>query len=189
MTALSPDAARDGRLPDIAVLGRLSRAVLSIATVASLIALALMIYEGASRYLVDVSYDWVEEVVRYLLVWAFFATLGIAGLRHCHIRTEMLVARMPAPLQRLTWVFACIVGLAYATLLGYSSVAQLQRYWVTRMVSESTLELPMWAIFMALPLGAVMLAVYYLIALRYALRGQDPFTPESIDTDTEVPPL
>jgi C4-dicarboxylate transporter, DctQ subunit len=178
-------------LPDIALLGWVNRLILGIASVALLTAMTLMIYEGSRRYLADTSYDWIEEVVRFLLVWAFFATLGVAGFRHCHIRTEMLLARLPAAVQRITWLFACLVGMAYATILGGSSIAQLQRYYVTRMVSDSTLELPMWPVFLALPVGSVLLFAYYAIAWHYAWRGQDPFTPhaEPGSTDAEPQPL
>lgn len=178
-------------LPDIALLGLANRLILGIASVALLVAMALMIFEGSRRYLADTSYDWIEEVVRFLLIWAFFATLGVAGFRHCHIRTEMLLARLPRALQRLTWLFSCLVGMAYATILAGSSLAQLQRYYETRMVSDSTLELPMWPVFLALPVGSVLLFVYYAIAWHYAWRGEDPFTPRSDNgsSETEAQPL
>lgn len=178
-------------LSDIALLGWVNRSILGIASLALLAAMLLMIYEGSARYLADTSYDWVEEVVRFLLVWAFFATLGVAGFRHCHIRTEMLLARLSRPVQRLTWLFACLVGMAYATILAGSSLAQLQRYYVTRMVSDSTLELPMWPVFLALPVGSVLLFAYYVIAFHYAWRDQDPFTPHSDggSPDDEAQPL
>lgn len=189
--ASSIPSTRSDPLPDIAVLGWINRSILAIATIAMLVAMTLMVYEGSRRYLADTSYDWIEEVVRFLIVWAFFATLGVAGLRHCHIRTEMLLARLSPATQRLTWLFACAVGMAYAAILGGSSIAQLQRYYVTRMVSDSTLELPMWPIFLALPVGALLLFVYYVIAWRYAWRGQDPFTPRAEDgsVDAEAQPL
>ncbi len=178
-------------LPDIAVLGVFSRLVLGLAAAALLVSMVLMVYEGAQRKLADTSFDWLEEVVRFLLLWAFFATLGIAGFRHCHIRTEMLLARFSPAVQRLTWIFSCVLGIGFSIILGGSSIAQLQRYYVTRMVSDSTLEFPMWVVFLALPVGAVLMMAYYLIALRYAWRGQDPFTPSSTDsaTDPEAQPL
>jgi TRAP-type C4-dicarboxylate transport system permease small subunit len=178
-------------LPDIAVLGVFNRVILGIAASALLVAMVLMVYEGAQRKIADTSFDWLEEVVRFLLLWAFFATLGIAGFRHCHIRTEMLLARFSPGVQRLTWIFSCLLGVAFALILGGSSIAQLQRYYVTRMVSDSTLELPMWIVFMALPVGAVLMLFYYLVALRYAWRGQDPFTPSSTDpaAEAEAQPL
>lgn len=186
--AALPSRADDARqpLPDIAALGWLNRLILAIAALALLVAMALMVYEGSARYLADTSYDWVEEVVRFLLVWAFFATLGVAGFRHCHIRTEMLLARLPFAMQRITWLFACLVGMAYAVILGGSSIAQLQRYYVTRMVSDSTLELPMWPVFLSLPVGAALLFAYYVIACHYAWRGQDPFTPRSEEAEPEA---
>lgn len=185
--------------PNFSRLGPLSRIVLGLATVASLFAMALMIYEGISRFIVGISYDWIEEIVRYLLIWAFFLTLGIAGFRQCHIRTELLVQRLPAHVQRLTWILACGLGIGFAAVLGYSSIAHLQRFYASRMVSESTLELPMWIVFLAMPVGAVALFLYYAIALHHAMFRGDPFGAEqeltsplaetAVDTNAKVPLL
>src|SRR3546814_15707505 len=112
-----------------------------------------MILEGFSRYVLNVSYFWAEESVRFLMVWAFFLTLGIAGFRQCHIRTELLVQRLPPAVQRAVWLLSCAAGMAFAFILAYSSIPQVQRFYSMGMVSESSLELPMWLLFLAMPVG------------------------------------
>ncbi len=191
----SPDRPRAA----FAQLGITSRIVLAVATAASLSAMTLMIFEGFSRLLANVSFDWIEELVRYLVIWAFFVTIGIAGFRHCHIRTELLVQRLPRRVQRLCWILACLVGIAFAIILGYSSLNHLERFYASGMVSESTMELPMWLVFLAMPIGAIALFLYYALALRHALRWRDPFAVEATsasdtaqnltDVSTQVPLL
>lgn len=180
VTATPPAAPVFGRL------GWLSRIILAVGTVLALGATGIMILEGFSRYVLNVSYFWAEESVRFLMVWAFFLTLGVAGFRHYHIRTELLVQRLPRGLQRTVWLLSCVAGMLFAFILAYSSIPQVQRFYSMGMVSESSLELPMWLLFLAMPVGGVALFLYYACAAWYAWRWGDPFAPEPIDEATDV---
>jgi len=48
-------------------------------------------------------------------------------------------------------------------------------------MSQSNLDLPMWLVYAAVPLGAVLLGLYYLGRVRVALRHRDPFAGEGMD--------
>ncbi|MCD0504719.1 TRAP transporter small permease [Bordetella petrii] len=172
--------------PPFGQLGWASRLVLGVATALALGATFIMILEGFSRYVLNVSYFWAEESVRFLMVWAFFLTLGVAGFRQCHIRTELLVQRLPRALQRATWLLACAAGMAFAFILAYSSIPQVERFRSMGMVSESSLELPMWLLFLAMPVGGVALFLYYACAAWYAWRWGDPFATEPLDDDPDA---
>jgi len=164
--------------PDITQLGVLSKIVWAVATVLMLAGTCIMVLEGFSRFFLGVSYFWAEESVRFLMLWAFFLTLGIAGLRQYHIRTELLVAKLPPKVQKATWVLACLLGMLFSWILGYSSIAQVQRYYTIGMLSESNLEIPMWIVFLAMPVGGIAMFLYYAQALWYAIRWADPFGSE-----------
>ncbi|MBV7481572.1 TRAP transporter small permease [Bordetella sp. BOR01] len=179
-------SADDGAVPVFGRLGWASRLVLAAGTILALAATAIMILEGFSRYALNVSYFWAEESVRFLMVWAFFLTLGVAGFRQCHIRTELLVQRLPRAVQRVVWLVSCAAGMLFAFILAYSSIPQVQRFYSMGMVSESSLELPMWILFLAMPVGGVALFLYYACAAWYAWRWGDPFAPEPVDDDPDA---
>ncbi|MVW69928.1 TRAP transporter small permease [Bordetella sp. 15P40C-2] len=171
--------------PEFGKLGWISRLVLGLATIMALAATFIMILEGFSRYALDVSYFWAEESVRFLMVWAFFLTLGIAGFRNYHIRTELLVQRLPRPVQRVVWLVSCVAGMLFAFILAYSSIPQVHRFYTMGMVSESSLELPMWLLFLAMPVGGLALFAYYACAAWYAWRWGDPFAPQAVDENPD----
>ncbi|GAB1577825.1 TRAP transporter small permease [Bordetella petrii] len=188
--SLSVARRRDGSAaraaPEFGRLGWASRLTLAVATILALGATAIMILEGFSRYVLNVSYFWAEESVRFLMVWAFFLTLGIAGFRQCHIRTELLVQRLPGAVQRVVWLLSCAAGMAFAFILGYSSVPQVQRFYSMGMVSESSLELPMWLLFLAMPVGGVALFLYYACAGWHAWRWGDPFASPPVEAEPDA---
>lgn len=177
-TDVSKSKAARRERPMLSKQGWLSRIVLGCATILMLGATGIMVLEGLSRHFLGVSYFWAEESVRFLLLWTFFLTLGIAGFQNYHIRTELLVQRLPLTMQRVSWLISCLAGMAFATILAYSSIDQVRRYYTMGMLSESNLELPMWIVFLAMPVGGVALFLYYVYAGWYAWFWGDPFTPD-----------
>ncbi len=149
--------------------------VLNLAGVLFLASTLVMLSEGLNRSLRDVSFFWAEESVRYLMVWAFFLTLGVAGRRGMHIRTEMLVDAMPRGIRRAMHLGAVVAGLAFAAVLFAASMPQLVRYYTMGMVSESSLNIPQWVVFCAMPLGATLWFGYYVRCLVVWWRGGDAF--------------
>jgi TRAP-type C4-dicarboxylate transport system permease small subunit len=158
--------------------------LLTIATILSLIATAIMIIEGLSRYILNTSYFWAEEMVRFMMVWSFSLTIGIAGFKKLHIRTELLVQKFPPAVQRLCWILSCATGITFALILIYSAIPQIIRYFQMGIVSESNIELPMWLLYLSMPIAGLGLLWYYLSALRYAWSVGDPFMPEPEDFST-----
>lgn len=149
--------------------------VLNLAALAFIASTLVMLSEGLNRSFRDVSFFWAEESVRYLMMWAFFLTLGVAGTRGHHIRTEMLVDAMPPRIRKGMQYLSVIAGIAFSAVLLVASIPQLQRYYTMGMVSESNLDIPQWIVFLAMPLGAALLGGYYFRCLVVLVRGGEPF--------------
>lgn len=163
-----------------------SSALVGFATLLFLGSTAIMLIEGGSRSLFDESFFWAEESVRYLMVWAFFLTLGAAGTAGNHIRTELLVDRMPPGVRKTMHVLASLVGIGFGAGLFYASLPQVHRYYTMGMMTESNLDLPVWLLFLAMPLGALLLLAYYVRCLARALRGEDPYASAHGPTGYEL---
>lgn len=166
--------------------GPIARVLVATGTVLMLTATAIMIVEGLSRYFLDQSYFWAEESVRFLMIWAFALTLGAAGFRQLHIRTELLVQSLPPAMQRLCWLIGCATGIGFALILIVSSIPQTLRYHTMGVVSESQMELPMWLLYLAMPVAGLGLLLYYLKSAVLAWRGQDPFVPPDAGASSEA---
>lgn len=152
--------------------------LLNVATLLTLFATAVMMMESSSRFFLHHSYFWAEELVRYPMVWAFFLTLGCAGRAGYMIRTEMLVDSLPGVFRYIANTISSGLGILFSGVLFYASVPQIMRYYATGMRTESTLDFPMWALFLAMPIGAVLMGLYYIGAFVTALRGGDPYSTD-----------
>lgn len=160
--------------------------LLNVATVLLVIGTAVMMVEGVSRSFLGVSHFWAEETVRYLMVWAFFLTLGAGGSSGNHIRTDLMLRYLPASVHPLLHFLASLIGAVFGGTLIWSSWPQLERYYTMGMMTESNLDLPMWVLFLAMPLGGALLTIYYLRCMVKAIRGRNPFASEGSHPSQEL---
>jgi TRAP-type C4-dicarboxylate transport system permease small subunit len=77
----------------------------------------VMLVEGFSRAAFSTSFFWAEELVRILMVAAFFVSLGATGRRGHHIRTDMLVAMVGPRARKAMDLFAALRRLASTAAL------------------------------------------------------------------------
>jgi len=173
---LTPDTVQEVHTPRRSLWLLFERNVLlNVATVMFLLSTAIMLFEGVSRAAFNSSSFWAEESVRYLMVWSFFLTLGVAGNANHHIRTELLLDRLGPRMKSVCHVAASLVGMVFCGLLFFASLPQIHRYYTMGMMTESNLDLPLWLLFAVMPLGALLFLAYYLRCLVIALKGKDPF--------------
>ena len=167
------------------VTSSLSGGLLSLATIALVASLGTMLFESLSRFLVSKSFFWAEEFVRFSIIAMAFLSLAVAGTRGRHIRAEFFVSVFPRPIQVVAWVLSAIAGLAFSLVLAWSGWNQTSHLMRTMMRSESSLELPLWIIASFIPVGAALLAVYYIRMLVEVVWYQhDPFLSPELEEES-----
>ena len=133
------------------------------AVIALLAAMATMVFANvALRFLTDYSILWVEEASRYTMVWLTFIGAGPVLRYGGHIGIDSLQQATPrfAPLIRAIIVvvmalFFCamvVIGIRYAAL--------------TWGQTTPVLEIPVGAIYLAMPVGFALLLVHLAIMAR-----------------------
>lgn len=131
----------------------INAAVLAVMMMAML---GLVFFNVASRNLVSVSYGWVDEVSRYLMIWIVFLGIGLALREGMHVAVTIFVdiARRARP--ALIWIGFALVFAFFAALVWYgyqyASFASRQR--------SAMLNLPMGMIYLAIPIGSALAIVH-----------------------------
>lgn len=139
------------------------------------IALALMMLESLSRVMFSHSFFWVEELSRFLILWAFFLSLGITGRQGQHIRMSFVVDNVSPAVRRIMNIVAALGGVLFCPILGYGFYKQVERLMASGIRTESDLNLPMWMIVGVLLIGTALYFFYFLHCLYLAATGLDPF--------------
>jgi TRAP-type C4-dicarboxylate transport system permease small subunit len=152
------------------------------AIVAMLAAMALMVFANVVlRFTTDHSIFWVEEVSRYLMIWLTFVGAGPVLRYGGHIGIDTLQDRYPA---QAPYVRAAI----FVLLLGFFAfmVAIGVRYsMLTWAQTTPVLQIPVGAVYLAMPIGFGLLLVHLLLMAAPYVRARrfladDSFDPEAV---------
>jgi TRAP-type C4-dicarboxylate transport system permease small subunit len=109
------------------------------------------------RYGLNQSLFWSEELARYLLVWLSFLGASVAYRRKAHPGIDILQAKMPAVLQRLS---AITVHLASLALFIVMIVYGYRFAYFVRLQISPALYLPKWIVFSIIPISGFILMIH-----------------------------
>lgn len=150
-------------------------AILTVATLFMALAVVTMFFEAVSRSAFSVSHWWAEELVRFSVIWSVLLAAGVASRRGHFIRMDLLVNALGPRGRRLCAWLAALAGLAFCAALLHASIQSIQHLARIGMRTESNLDLPLWLVRLALPVGIAGYGLYFVAATVELARGGDPF--------------
>ncbi len=136
-----------------------------------MVVLAVDIFLGVfSRYVLASTFTWYDEIARACFVWMVFLGAAVGVKRHAHFRLHLAVDRLSPRAQQAVELFGFLVVLVFAAVL-------IQQGWVFvelgRFQQTPVMGLPKALIYMAIPVGGALMALFALRATWLALRKRD----------------
>lgn len=108
-----------------------------------------------TRYVLNDSLAWTEEIARYGLMWVTFIGGIMVTRRNSHIAVELLSNVMgPSTLRAVLLAFVDVIKLGFLGLLAYFSVTITERMHMQRM---TVFELPMSYVYAGVALGCFLM--------------------------------
>ncbi|MEP7032121.1 MAG: TRAP transporter small permease [Pseudolabrys sp.] len=108
-----------------------------------------------TRYVLNDSLAWTEEIARYGLMWVAFIGGAMVTRKNTHIAVELLSNVMkPSPLRSALLASVDAIKLGFLALLAYFSVTIIERMAIQRM---TVFDLPMSYVYAGVALGCFMM--------------------------------
>jgi TRAP-type C4-dicarboxylate transport system permease small subunit len=107
------------------------------------------------------SLHWADELARFTTIWLVMLGSVVALDRGAHVAVDLLPAALPAGLGRALRVIAALLSAAFLVTLAWQGLALSGR--TMRQVSPA-LGLPMGYVYLAVPVGAAVMALQALVA-------------------------
>jgi len=129
---------------------------------------------GVQDWLLRLNLSWAQELTIYLFVW--MAKFGAAyGVRTgIHVGVDVLVNRLDPPRRRAMILFGLMAGALFTGLIAAFGSAFVAELSTTSSTSE-VLELPIWMVYLAIPVGSALMCLRFLqVAWRFARSGELP---------------
>ena len=148
-------------------LGRLKRAldrVIDWTTIGLMAVLAIVVFVAViTRYFLNFPLAWSEEVSRYSFIWVTFLGAVICLREGAHISVDLLVQRLSPARQRQVDIAGRVLT---AVLLGVVLYSGIQVTQVTHAQASPALGLPMSGVYVAVPVGAALMLLELIAAVR-----------------------
>src|SRR5262245_35073859 len=117
--------------------------------------LAMIVFlQFFTRYVLNDSVSWTEEIARYGLIWVTFIGAVMVTRRNSHIAVMLLPNLLPAWAGRLLLALVDLAVLGFLGLLAYFSILIIERMQQQRM---TVVELPMSWVHAAVVLGSCLM--------------------------------
>lgn len=154
--------------------------------------LAGMAIPGLQDWLLSLDLSWAQELCIFMFVW--MAKFGAAyGVRTgIHVGVDVLVNRLSPARQKPVILFGLLAGALFT-----GAVASMGAKFVWDMghtdQTSADLELPLWMVYMAIPLGSGLMCLRFLqVAWRFNRDGElphhDPGAVEGLDEELPADP-
>lgn len=124
---------------------------------------ALICLDVALRNLALGSLPWLMELSEYLMYAGTFLAAPFVLRQGNHVRVDMLLVALPKRLAIRLEQFVDLVGLAISLVLLYYGSAVVTDAWRSNMVAYKTWYVPEWLLYLAIPTGALLLAVEFVL--------------------------
>lgn len=132
----------------------------------------LVVLQVVLPYFPSLSMPWIPEVERYLVIYSVYVAAGVVFVRGGHIAVEFVVDRLPAKWQRAIDLFGVAVGMVFSLVVGVLALKWVAGERTLGAVTTSGIELPVWMVQIAVPLGLLMLAGFMGWRLVQLVRGK-----------------
>jgi len=142
----------------------------------ALIALSVLIavvvfLQVVCRYLLRQPLFWSEELPRYLLIWMSFLAAALAQKGEAHINITLAIAPLPPAWRHAIRILTNLVILAFLVVLIYSGALVVG---ITVHHRSTALQIPMAAVYLALPASAALMILYLVLQI-----ARDLMSPRS----------
>lgn len=131
--------------------------------------LVLLGFAVFSRYVLNDSITWAEEVIRFAFIWMFFLAMGEVSRTGTHLALDLVPSLIHGAPKKILSVFIELANIAFLSVLAYYT----WRVAMINMTQKSpALLIPYGYIYMAIPVGSVIMSLFGLQRIHFLLSGK-----------------
>lgn len=134
--------------------------------------ITLIFYGVIMRYVFNEPKAWVEEIVRYLIIWGTFIGFAIALRHNQHIQVDILYDKLPNGAKRVVDLFATTVCILFCLAYTFYGFILVENRYSSGMVSLDV-GLPMWMVYLILPISGILFLLRFIERFVNQLRGKE----------------
>ena len=124
--------------------------------------LVILLIQVITRTVFNYSNHWAEEYARYCNIYLIYFSAALAAKRQRHIRVDAIVKIWPKKIRRYVEEIGDYLWIAFDVVIIVVSCKYIVYLYGVGSLSQA-LNLPLWGIYLAIPLGVALMTVRLLV--------------------------
>ena len=129
------------------------------------------------RYSGLLTLPWGDELTRYMLVYVVFIGSAAAAREGAHFSADMIVSLLPKKIKKYVYAIQMIVHTIFCLFVCYYGFYIVKAQIAMEQISAS-LQLPMWTIYIAVPIGCLLMMFHYIERCINEMKSLNNTLPE-----------
>jgi TRAP-type transport system small permease protein len=137
-----------------------------------------------SRYVLNNSLTWAEEITRYMFIWLVYLGAALCIRRRKHIVMDLFISELKGAPKKVLSIINNLVMLAFVLVLATQAFGMMP---ILSSQTSTALHIPMSFVYGAVPVGAVLMAFYLVLDCILIVQDRLP-EDEGSEKSEEVAP-
>lgn len=116
------------------------------------------------RFVLHAPLPWSEEFIRYSFVWIIFLGASLGVKNNAHAGITLFVNILPKALRSILSVISKILCIAFSVIVFKEGINIMAVQFQTKQLTAA-MEIPIYYVFLAIPVSAVTMIIYYIISI------------------------
>jgi TRAP-type C4-dicarboxylate transport system permease small subunit len=152
------------------VMADINAVVVTLSSIALVIASFVLTYSVIVRYFLKISTDWQDETSVFLIVGAVFMSAAAIQAGRGHVAIEAIVGFLPPPVNAARELAVDIASLVFCGYFAWKSWLLLLEAWTEGFHSGSTWGPPLWIPYSLMTVGMTLLSIQILLQVVHGMR-------------------
>ncbi len=122
-----------------------------------LLLVAVVVYGVFTRYVLHIASDWIMEVSQYLFCGISLLGTGYAFMEKSHVTIDIFRITLSAKTQQYLELVQYPIVMSISFVLIWMGGEEFWRAFVNNYISESVVGLPLWPVWLTIPIGGILL--------------------------------
>ena len=143
-----------------------------VSAVAMVMMVSILFAQVFTRYVLQGSISWAEELSRFAFLWMMFLAASLAARQRSHIRVTAPILLLPKKLRLWAIVFADLIWVVFNIVVTYHSIAMVRNALKFIYFSPS-LNLNMAYMFLVIPISFALMTVRIIVGYYRQFTGKE----------------
>lgn len=149
---------------------------------ATIVMICLIFLQVLSRYIINISLPWTEEISRYLFIWTVWMAVPYAVIKGRHIRLTVIRDILNDTGKFIMDLIFFILSILFFGYIGYMGIELVGEIMNMGQLTPAV-GIPKWVCYLSLPVGTLLAVLRF---LEWGIRRTLRFIKDPTDNETFV---